>query len=456
MTQKNAIDILKLGYNVFLTGPAGSGKTHLINQYVSYLRDKNIEVGVTASTGVAANHLNGITINSWSGIGIKEKISDDEIQDLLSKRYITQRITKTKALIIDEVSMISKDLFNSIDRICRAVKKNSQPFGGMQVVLSGDFFQLPPVAPDNKRVEFVYKSSTWQELDLKVCYLNRIVRQKDDLLLSTLQEIRRNKVSAESIKLLSSRLYQPMYDYPVLPKLFTHNGSVKAINEQELAKLEGSYYQYVMKHQGNDHLVEALKKSTLAPEKLLIKVGASVMFVKNNRSRGYINGTLGQVVGFNKKRFPIVRITSGKEILANPVEWTVEEEGHVKARVRQIPLTLAWALTIHKSQGMNLDAAEIDLGRPFAPGMGYVALSRVKGIDAIRLLGLNKKAFEVDQEIVVLEERLKQESEKSEELLNSLEWLPKQSLQMMFTANLRKSRKSRYIPASQLPLPMRN
>lgn len=454
MKQKEALDILKLGYNVFLTGAPGSGKTHVLRAYISYLKEKGIEVGITAPTGIAANHLGGITLHSWSGIGIHEDLSESMLARLQKRAYLVRRIRRTKVLIIDEVSMVSSTMLDSVDTICRTIHNNNKPFGGIQVVISGDFFQLPPVTNDGARKELVFQTKIWRELDLKVCYLSTQYRQVDETFLTILNEIRNNSISSDSIKKLSSRLYSPLEEYPVLPRLYTHNDNVDTINDHELSQLPGPTYQYVMTSTGSDRLIDALKKSALASEIIRLKIGAMVMFVKNNKKRGYVNGSLGWVVGFGKKNYPMVRLYSGKVITALPETWTIEEEGRVRARLKQVPLKLSWAMTIHKSQGMNLDAAEIDLGRPFAAGMGYVALSRVRNLDGVRLLGLNRKALEVPHSILKLDARLKQKSLETSQYLKNLDWLPKQSQQMVFSRRLRTKKRVGSLARTQLALPM--
>src|SRR3989339_836551 len=172
MNQAQALDILKAGRNVYLTGAAGSGKTHALNAYIAYLKHRNVGVGVTASTGIAATHVGGITIHSWSGIGIKETLTPYEIDYLTQKEHLAKRFSKTKVLVIDEISMLSPKMFDTVDQVCRAMKRNEQPFGGMQIVLSGDFFQLPPISRDGGSIRFVNASRAWNEMDVRVCYLD--------------------------------------------------------------------------------------------------------------------------------------------------------------------------------------------------------------------------------------------------------------------------------------------
>src|SRR6185295_8904385 len=179
MKQDEALKILKMGYNVFLTGAPGTGKTFLLNEYINFLRSHGKKVAVTASTGIAATHMNGTTLHSWSGLGIKETVTDAEIRALIKKPYLRKNIKKSDVLIIDEISMLKPGQFEAIDRICQYMRLSFAPFGGLQVVVSGDFFQLPPINKYDEEVKFVVESSTWKSMDMKVCYLHEQFRQKD-------------------------------------------------------------------------------------------------------------------------------------------------------------------------------------------------------------------------------------------------------------------------------------
>lgn len=398
MKQQTALDILKNGHNVFLTGPAGSGKTYLLNSFIAYLKQQRISYAVTASTGIAATHLGGRTIHSWSGIGIKEHMTEKDVQKMLKKPLMRQRLTKTDILIIDEVSMLHAHQLDLINKILRYARNSWEPFGGMQVVLAGDFFQLPPVKKSggDRSVQFVNQSQTWKDMDLRVCYLSEQYRQTGDALTQILSDIRTKSVTERTYALLEEIGMRDVDHMQEYTKLYTHNMSVDTVNEKELQKISGRSYKYRMVSDGNDKLVEALKNGCLAPEELVLKKGALVMFVRNNFDHGYVNGTVGTVVDFDEDHMPIVETRDGEEIVVGPETWMIEEDGADLASIKQLPLRLAWAITIHKSQGMTLNAAEIDLRRCFEYGMGYVALSRVRALQDIVLLGINEIALQVD------------------------------------------------------------
>lgn len=404
MTQAEALDLLMMGHNVYLTGQAGSGKTYLLNEYVKFLKKNKVMVAVTASTGIAATHLNGATIHSWSGIGIKKDITEKEIFRLNSNPRIRLRLQSAKVLIIDEISMFHSYLLDMVNRICKVIRNNPQPFGGLQVILCGDFFQLPPVGDENKpETSFAYKSEAWQELNLKICYLDEQHRQWDEEFLKVLNDIRMQTLDESTFEKLSKRKNASL-PYNIYPtKLYTHNVDVDAINAFALSKIDKKEFSYEMQSTGNPKLVDVLKKGCLAPGTLVLKEGAVVMFVKNNPGKGYINGTLGKVIEFDSDKYPVVETYSGKEIVATPTSWTFEENDVVLAEISQVPLRLAWAITVHKSQGMSLDVAEVDLSKSFTYGMGYVALSRLRSLDGLRLLGINQMALKVDNEVAEID-----------------------------------------------------
>lgn len=414
MTQKEALDILKTGRNVFLTGAAGSGKTYVLREYIKYLDGLNAEIGVTASTGIAATHMGGTTIHSWSGIGIRDSLSKDEILAIIDKKKLKEKLKNFSVLIIDEVSMLHHYLLDLVDAILREARDSDEPFGGVQVVLCGDFFQLPPVHKAGEREAFFsYHSEVWKsrELNLKICYLTEQHRQNDFSFTKVLNDIRKNKAGKEILEILEARFSKkPGED--LATRLYSHNRDVDKENESELNKLPGKIFEYDMFERGRRSTVESLKKSCLAPEILKLKEGAKVMFVKNNFDDGYVNGTLGIVVKCGPENIK-VRTLNGETIDVERENWRVEEDGRVRAEISQYPLRLAWAITVHKSQGMSLDAAEIDLSKSFEKGMGYVALSRVRSLEGLFLKGLNHMALKVNEEVLEFDKKFKKLSETS-------------------------------------------
>lgn len=413
MTQQEALSILKTGKSVFLTGEPGSGKTHTVNTYIAYLRQHGIEPAITASTGIAATHIGGMTIHSWSGIGIKTRLGQYELGKITTSEHIAQRIRRVHVLIIDEVSMLSAQTFSLVDLVCRKIKGSTEPFGGIQVVLVGDFFQLPPIVKPEEHgkeqsmfvsspsSQFAYESSVWKQLNPVVCYLTEQHRQDDKEFLCVLSALRSGVFEEIHLRCVLSRQISSQ-DMPENgTKLFSHNVDVDRMNHEKLQKLKGVCKVFEMSSSGARARVTALQKGCLSPERLELKVGAVVMFTKNNPKENFVNGTLGEVVGFDTvSGYPFVKIRYGRRISVQPMDWTVEENGRVQAIITQLPLRLAWAITIHKSQGMSLDEAVMDLSAVFEYGQGYVALSRVRRLAGLYLLGWNDRAFQVHPEIL--------------------------------------------------------
>ena len=434
MKQNTALNILKSGKNVFITGSAGTGKTYLLNEYTQYLKERRVYPTIVAPTGIAASHLGGQTIHSFFALGIRESIDEGYVEFLLDKKYLKTRFSKLKLLIIDEVSMISPELFSSMDLILRGFKGTDAPFGGVQVVISGDFFQLPPVSRVPKEKRFAWQSPVWKALDLQTCYLQDKFRQDDERLIGILDDIRSGNISESSETLLASR-HEKELSITTPTKLYTHNVDVDRINLDELNKLDGEPKHFVCETKGSEKNIEKIFKSSLVLEELALKKGAVVIFIKNNTEEGYVNGTTGVVQSFSPiDNMPIVRTTEGKKIKLDLEDWSLENDsGKVTATVSQVPLRLAWAITIHKSQGMTLDAAEIDLSKTFETGQGYVALSRIKNIEGLRLMGLNPMALRVDPLILHVDDRIKQASQKA---ADTLEALSKENLESKFESHI--------------------
>lgn len=413
MKQELALNILKSGQNVFLTGQAGAGKTYVINQYIQWLRSCKIDVAITASTGIAATHIGGRTIHSRSGIGIKKQLTDRDMELIQQKEYLYKSINKAHVLIIDEISMISADTLDMIDRVVQMIRRDGRPFGGMQVILVGDFFQLPPVTPhlSGEHKRFAFWSKARKTLELQICYLSSQYRQSDNLFWKLLNELRIGELSEHSLAILRSKTQQnPKKEKSV--RLYTHNRDVDAINEQELAKLTTTSYQYPAIRSGDKKTSASLMKSMLTPEILELKVGAPVLFVKNNPNKWYYNGTTGEVIDIQAgTQHPIVKTKDGDIITVEPETRSIENADTILASVKQYPLKLARAITIHKSQGMTLDSAEIDLSNVFEAGQWYVALSRLRDLDRLSLLGINEDGLRAHPLVVRADKYFQEESQ---------------------------------------------
>ncbi len=431
MNQEKALAILKSGKNIFLTGSAGTGKTYVLNKYIKYLKERRIPVSITASTGIAATHLEGTTIHAWSGIGIKNSLSTRNLQDLRKKKYLKKNIDKSKVLIIDEISMLHNKQLNMVNEVLKFFRETPEAFGGVQLILCGDFFQLPPIGDygETNRDKFSFMSQSWLDANLTICYLTDQYRQTDNKLNQILNEIRTGNISQDSKEILSSNQVELDVDEPT--KLFTHNVDVDRINIQHLNSIKGKKENYKASIKGNLKLAETVKRSIMAPEKLELKIGSKVMFVKNNHEKGYLNGSLGNVIRYDSDGLPVVRLLNGYEITAEHEDWRIEDEsGKMLVSFQQVPLRLAWAITVHKSQGMTLDAAEMDLSKTFEKGQGYVALSRIKSLSGLNLTGYNSIALEVDELALKADKRF-QELSIVAEYKNEGKELEKEALQFI-------------------------
>jgi ATP-dependent DNA helicase PIF1 len=412
MTQEEALQILNSGASVFLTGEPGSGKSYVASRFVSQLRRDNVTASLTASTGIAAAQLGGTTLHAWSGIGTRSQLASAELEAIAKNRRVSDRIKKTRVLVVDEVSMLSGQIVSLVSQVCQYVRNSRDPFGGLQVVFVGDFFQLPPVIRRDERhapeadsqdeediSPFAYASRAWRDLDPSVCYLTEQHRQTDVEFSKLLGAIRSNRREKADLDLLDSRKLKQDSLPRSVTRLFTHNVDVDRINNAELLKLPGETKSFFMTSTGDRLLADGLKRGCLSPERLDLKKGAVVMFTKNDPEGRYVNGTLGTVLDFGKEAGePVVMTQRGSPVAVKPGEWKVNEGDSVRASIEQVPLRLAWAITVHKSQGMSLDAAVMDLSNAFEYGQGYVALSRVRSLSGLHLLGWNERALRVHPE----------------------------------------------------------
>lgn len=423
MNQQLALEIMLDGQNVFLTGAAGSGKTYVLNQFIKLAKHEGKHVSVTATTGLAASHLGGTTIHSWSGIGVHDELPNYFVDNLAKGRR--EIIEKTDVLIIDEISMLHDYRLDTVDEVCRLVrKKPDEAFGGIQVVMSGDFFQLPPVNRTGSREGgFVVTSQAWRELQPVICYLEEQFRQDEaDKLAEILGVLRSGDLRrhhAESL-LERSEIHPPADT--IFTELHTVNVDVDTQNEAKLNNLDGDEISYEQTTTGSANYVENLQRSVLAPKILRLKKGALVMAVKNSLEKKYFNGSLGTVVDFEPgSDYPVVEFTNGREVTMQPDTWELRDGDKKRASITQIPLRLAWAITVHKSQGMTLDAALIDLRKAFVPGMGYVALSRVRSLDTLFLRGINQMALAMSDEARAIDEELRTQAKNDAQKFAHLE-----------------------------------
>lgn len=398
MDQGLALKVLKSGFNVYLCGSAGTGKSYTLNKYIEYLKRNKIKFAITASTGIAASHFDGVTIHSWSGIGVRDSLSESDLEKIKKKK---RSIEDTAVLIIDEISMLHSRQWEMVNQVTKYCRGNDKPFGGLQIIVCGDFFQLPPVEKNNEigNKKFCFMSPSWLEADFKICYLTKQYRQNNDVLTSILNEIRDGSVSEKSLELLKNTKNNDLGDGNIT-KLYTHNVDVDRVNAEQLESLTGKKYRYKYELNGIPALADMIANQSRISEFFEYKIGALVIFTKNNEEAGYCNGTTGVIIDTYEDDeyglIPVVKLRNGEQVVVRPESWAiVNDDGEEAASVVQIPLRLAWSITVHKSQGMTLDAAEIDLSSAFDSGSGFVALSRLRSLSGMRVLGMNDMATNI-------------------------------------------------------------
>ncbi|MDR1670571.1 MAG: AAA family ATPase [Spiroplasmataceae bacterium] len=418
--QRKVFDLVTSGKNIFFTGSAGTGKSFLLQRIISSLGVFNGEknIAVTATTGIASVNIGGVTIHSFSGIGGDgDKLSAEDLVQKIIKQRSRDWINnwnKINTLIIDEASMLSGEIFDKLEYIARKVRKNNQPFGGLQVILTGDFFQLPPV----KSKKFCFEAEQWEKVLNHKINLVQIYRQKESEFVALLNEIRLGEFSEKSREILKNLEREPNFpnDGIKATLLVSTNNERDTINSYELSKVDGKIYNFRAvdwedkKYQGR---LDALVNSCLALENLELKLGCQVMLIKNLRDSSgnlqLVNGSKGKIVGFRKnfdekqlfKKFPVVRFENGMEKLIKEEEWKDETPitRIVRARRTQIPLVLGWAISIHKSQGQSIERLKIDLGRVFERGQTYVALSRARSTKYLQVIGFSEGKIICDRKV---------------------------------------------------------
>eukprot|EP00899_Mesostigma_viride_P026853 jgi/Mesvir1/7352/Mv25801-RA.1 len=417
--QARVLGMVRAGGNVFFTGSAGTGKSFLLQQIIAMLPAAT--TSITASTGLAACSLNGTTLNRFAGVGRADG-SPQQLLEMARKKATADRWRAVRTLIVDEVSMVDAELLDSLDFIARSLRNSSKPFGGIQLIFAGDFHQLPPVSQGSsmhgtQSRRFCFQANCWWTLFPKQCcvQLTQVYRQADVGFIQLLNAIRTGEASVESVhKMLhSADAGCEVTDHPedgILPtKLHTHKLDVDGMNKRMIDELDGETKTYTAE---DDYAAGAapthpqgsiLEACCPARAKLELKLGAQVMLVKTiSVSDKLVNGARGVVTKFTPHgQLPVVRFTSGMECTIQRETWRVSMGGRVVASRRQLPLDLAWALSIHKSQGMSLDRVEVSLERVFECGQAYVALSRARTLQGLKLVGkLNATALRAHPQVV--------------------------------------------------------
>jgi len=393
--QKLAFDLMVKGCNIFITGPAGTGKSEAIKIFRQAY--KNLKtIALTSTTGTSAVIIGGTTIHSYLGIGIGTKSVGAMAKLIMAKNYLKLRWQKLQILIIDEISMLNPELFDKLEEIARIVRCNQLPFGGIQLIISGDFLQLPAINSDY----FCFDAESWNTCITKVINLEEIIRQDDIDFKKCLNNIRLGNNTQEVKDIINSRIGVELKNsYGIQPtRLYSLNKDVDYINEQaldELAQDDREFFQYdmVIEHNINnkdrENSVKNLRKTCLAQETLQLCVGAQVMLLHNLDLQNQLaNGSRGVVIRFENE-LPVVKFINGLERIIDLHTWEIEKMDVVQLTASQIPLKPAYAISIHKSQGCSLDCVEIDLSSTFEYGMGYTALSRARSLEGLSIISVD-------------------------------------------------------------------
>lgn len=412
-TQQYVMEQFNLGYNIFITGPAGSGKSHLIRSIVQKAEQQNKRIQCCAMTGCAAFllNVNAKTLHSWAGIGAMKRSDNELIRSIMKTQYKKKRWKNVDILIIDEVSMMSCSLFNLLDTIAKTVRKSDEPFGGIQVILSGDFHQLAPMGDD----KYCFESTRWNENMDEQIELHTIHRQQDPKFTKILNQIRKGRISRKSYNLLQLCMKKDMsvLENGIRPTiLYPRKFQVDRLNKKHLSQLntpkhifnhrvvQGSHTISPPFTQKQAHEVQYIIRNAPFNDTLVLKQGAQVMCIANlDVSNGVCNGSTGIILHFEEKTgLPVVKFHNGSTRIIKWHVWNSETIKHLS--IHQIPLVTAWAITIHKAQGASLDLVEVDVGNSiFAYGQTYVALSRVKTLE-----GLYLKSFSPNK--IIMNERV--------------------------------------------------
>lgn len=422
------------GNNIFITGPGGTGKSELIRMINSDAVKKGKSISICAMTGCASVLLNcnARTVHSWSGIGIGNGTIDEIIKKIKSNRYAKKAWIETEILVVDEVSMMSLKIFDVLNKIGKVIRVNERAFGGIQVIFSGDFYQLPPVG--KKEVDacrFCFESEEWNNVFDKQIQLIKIYRQTDETYASILNQIREGKIKKRSHEMLTERvgINKEKESELIITKMYPTKHMVESVNNSSMSMLEGEEREYALKNSKNLEMskndrvkrgeysdtdimteLDYMASNILCEKSIKLKVGAQVMCVVNIQSDNGLlevcNGSQGKITRFCEiTGCPIVKFNNGKEMTMTMNTWKSERIPGVG--IKQVPLILAWAITIHKSQGATMDAAEIDIGSDiFECGQTYVALSRIKSILGLYLTSYDVSKIKINKKVKEFYEKL--------------------------------------------------
>jgi ATP-dependent DNA helicase PIF1 len=405
--QKKCYEYMSSGYNLLMTGEGGTGKSTLIKMFVSEYSGKK-KIAITATTGAAAILLNGTTLHSYLGIGLGNLSEEVLYLQIHKKHHILKRWKELDVLIIDEISMLEPRLLDKLEKLAKAFRKNNNPFGGIQLILTGDFFQLPNIGQPNL---FCFDAECWEKCIDVVINLDHNFRQSDNQFQRCLSEIRYGKITDDTVTILKSRENKNLSNvYGILPtKIYSLNYNVDAENEKQMDLLFDKnnnlvFYEFEMKYEvlkkGLRNVDDKINKLCNVSYNLQLCVGAQVMLIYNlDMESKLVNGSRGVVVSFVDD-IPRVKFLNGEIRTINRKIWEIQENNEVIITVSQIPLKLAYACSVHRSQGMTIDYAEIDLAGIFEYGQAYVALSRVRSLKGLSIKNFDVKCIKAHPRVI--------------------------------------------------------
>ena len=394
--QQRILEKVRNGLNVCITGGAGTGKSFLIGEISSALRETR-HLAVTAMTGSAALLIRGTTLHRRLSLRLAKGTAAEIAHNISKHRRFTAYydILELKLLIIDECSMLNDILFDKVSRVLQILRGNSKPFGGIQVVLVGDLYQLPPVEG-----QYCFQSGLWTKCRFEICELTQNMRQKDDEpFMEMLKRLRLGRCSREDLAVLRA-LKETQFPEGIEPtKLYCKNVDVDRINSDALQKINGQLFTYPTKYTGSSEASVHYAKACNVPEQVTMCMGAQVMVTYNYLpAAGLVNGTRGVVTALDQKTVTI-RLLDGNEEIIPYIK--IEQDDDPDVGLDFIPLKLAWAVTIHKSQGMTLDAIEIDIGSNiFTVGQAYTALSRARSLKSVRVVDVAARSFCTSRDVI--------------------------------------------------------
>lgn len=391
--QKQAMDLLESGENVFLTGGAGSGKSFVVREFMKKLNNKTFPI--LASTGAAAVLVGGRTFHSFFGLGIMEGGSDKTYAKAIEDKRVVKRLRQVEGFIIDEISMISGQAFETAEKICQTVRESTLPWGGAKVIVVGDFSQLPPVTIGSTKRDWCFLTETWQSSGFQAGVLTHNFRVDDREYLDVLFDIRHGRVSERVIAFLNKQV-RPHDLEDRSTRLFSKREPASQFNLSELKKINEPEHVFPTIFFGVEKSVEQLKKNLPLPDPLVLKKSCQVMFLQNDPQKRWVNGTRGQLVDIYKESV-LIEKENGRDVEVEKVLFSMTNaEGEVVASAMNYPLTLAYATTIHKSQGATLNSLWVNLNQLWEPGHAYVALSRLRSAEGLKLTGWKPNSIIID------------------------------------------------------------